>query len=246
MRQSFAAAALVFALLAPAPSAAQSTPNAPPAALRAGGAAAPQGLSPALGRAVPDAAQRLNSPDVGERIGVLHQLLAEERQSDTASSVPHFVYELPASDYDLVGRAILSCDPAEVVAAAEVTAGTWWRLLHLVSISQEVELPGLAASYLERTTPVVQSQILASLKAVGAAHLAPRIARLLDSPEESVRRQALDTLVALRAKEAVPALLTLLKDADGAKRYHALDWLVRVGARAATRTRVRRPLWPSR
>ncbi|HEU4836807.1 MAG TPA: HEAT repeat domain-containing protein, partial [Pyrinomonadaceae bacterium] len=188
-----------------------------------------QELSPAILRNIPRVVERLNSPDIYERVGVLDELVTVKRDTHRPQLV--LTYDLPASDYSIVVQTILAGNLQQV---DERHAGTtWWKIDHVIS-KFKLKVPAkLLTRYLRDATPGIQLTILRVLETMQAVESAPQIVPLLQSPRENIRRRALATLVSLRAKEAVAPLIALLRDKDEGQRNYALTSLVNVNAREA-------------
>jgi len=187
-------------------------------------------LSTTILRLIPRVVERLHSADIVERINVLDELVTVKRDTDVPGLL--FRYDLPASDYSAVVKSILAGNLQEVDDRRALT--TWWKLNHVVRVFKLKEAVQQITSYLLKSGPPVQLDILQTLKTLRAVESVPGIVTLLRSPEEYIRREALDTLVSLRVREAVPALVALLRDKDSLKRYYALISLVKVdGTEAA-------------
>ena len=194
-----------------------------------GRAAVTQELSPTILNLIPTVAERLHSRNIYERISVLDDLVTPRRDTDVPELL--FRYDLPASDYAVVVKSILAGNLSEVDEKRAST--TWWKLNHVARVFKLKEVVHLLTSYLLKSVPAVQLDILQTLKTLHAIEGVPQIVALLRSPQEYIRREALETLVSLRAKEAVPSLVTLLNDKDALKRYYALTRLVELNGRKA-------------
>jgi len=194
-----------------------------------GRSAVAQELSPSILRIIPNVAERLRSPDIYQRLGVLDELVTVKQTVHMPQLV--FPYDLPASDYAVVVQSVLEVNFEQ--ADERRGSDTWWKLFNVV-IKFKVKVPAkLLTPYLSDSARGVPLVVLRMLVAMQAVESAPQIVPLLQSPQESIRRRALEALVSLRAKEAVPSLVALLQDKDEGKRSYALISLVKVNGREA-------------
>ncbi len=189
-----------------------------------------QELSPAILQVIPDAAEKLHSPDIFERIGVLDKLVTPIKHG---GHLPGFIfpYNLPASDYSVVVKSVLAGNLANV--EEERVSATWWKLTHVVTVFKLKELVKLFTPYLPGCTPYNQLLILRILKMLPAVESVPHIVPLLQSPQKYLSWEALETLISLRAKEAVPTLVAILRGPDTSKRAYAMMSLAKVDGREA-------------
>jgi HEAT repeat protein len=185
-------------------------------------------VSTALSEIIPNTAERLESPDIRERIKVLDELVVPIG-GDVAGW--KLRYNLPTQDYVEVLNAVLAEDLRGLDAKTLLIAIS--KACYVINDLKLREMAAPIASYLRDTAPSIQYSILYTLQAIGATETTPKVVPLLKSPEEWIRRDALETLVELHAKEAIPSLVERLQDTDEISRYHALMGLIKVNGKEA-------------
>src|SRR6266480_6796086 len=153
-----------------------------------GRTAVAQDLSPTILQLIPHVIEKLHSGDIYERIGVLDDLVMVKRDSDVPTLLLR--YELPASDYAVVVKSILTGNLEKIDERRAST--TWWKLNHVARVFRLKEVVHLLTGYLLKSVPPVQLDILQTLRTLRAVEGVPQIVTLLRSPEEYIRREALD------------------------------------------------------
>lgn len=184
---------------------------------------------------IPQIEEKLNSPDIKQRISVLDALVVYKRDDDVTKTI--LPYNLSAADYAFVIKKIFEKDLAEI--ETKTVSQTLSKIEFLMKRFKLGEFAKNLVEYIPKFMPNgldfsrigIQYGILETLKQLKAVEFAPQIATLLLPSVRSLYREALSTLVELRVKEAVPALLSLLYDKDHMQRFYALESLVKVDGR---------------
>lgn len=178
---------------------------------------------------VPQAAQKLLSDDVADRVSVLNDLVIEVPGSCTG--LHSFPFELKRSDYVFIVGKILEKDLETL--GEKSAAETWHKLASLIRHFELKEFIPSVSKYLRSESWQTQAAALALLDAFRAKDFDDEVATLLSGSNEYVRREALEVLVRFGSKKAVPELVTQLSSPDVNQRYAALSRLVTVDGRDA-------------
>lgn len=179
---------------------------------------------------IPDIDQRINSPEIEDRISVLDQLVV--RVDEMCYITYKFPYDLPTDDYYHLVVAVLEGELYRVKDTEKVRK-VLEKIVHTAIKLKLKNITQYFLPFLKYDDNIVQMQALRVLEQLEAKQYTKEIAKLLSIPDRDVSEQAFKVLVKFNAKEAVPGLITLLKHEKAIRRYYALEALGKIGDKSA-------------
>ena len=188
-----------------------------------------QELSPQFLQVVPQAKEKLLSPDVRERISVLEFLIIPKRGISCIGGAEFRHGNLLASDYTIVVKSILDANLSSLDdrQASEM----WWRIVYVAGHFNLKELAKPIASHLRKSPPLVHGSIIRLLRNLQAIEAIPEILSIWQWTAKYNRHEILETLIHFQAKEAVPIVLASLHSINHYERFSAIKRLVKLNAK---------------
>lgn len=164
---------------------------------------------------VPNIAQRANSPDLNDRIGVLDQLMPEDALSDVFRY--RYAYDLPPKDYLAVASSLLEGGLFQIKDTEKVR-GVFGRVTQAAIRFRLSELLAQMVVALKSNDPIVQVQALTVFSQLGGKKYTKELIDVASSSNRGVRRRALEILLKSDDREAIPVFISCLTDNDFAIR----------------------------